>query len=134
MTFAELQALVDAKLNESPDSTKRNDAINDAVDTLWKELCRIDPETYLSLKPDTLALDADIVPFTDLSPDGYLKYSAVSELYGGIYEWDAAAYWDGLAQNELSGIKSLVVRNMKRQDKVTQYRTQDHGYTIWPDN
>jgi len=134
MTFAELQALVDAKLNETPDSTKRNDAINDAVESLWKELCKVDPEKYLSEKPDTLTLDADVVPFDDLGAEGYLKYAAVSELYGGIYEWDAAAYWDSRSKDKLAGIINFVIRSMKRQKSVSPYQPQYIGNTRWPDS
>lgn len=132
--FSEIQDLVDGKLNETPDATKRNAAINGAVMSLWKKLCEVDPETYLSQKPETLALDADIVPFEDLEPNDFIECASASELYGGLYEYDAAGYWDGKAREALHEILVLAVRNMKRQDKVTYYQAQYFGNVRWPNN
>lgn len=122
-TFDEMRDLVDELLNEDPDTTARDNAINDAVGSLWLALAKANPQKYLYQKPDKLTADDDEIPFDDLGPDGYVKYSAAQLLCLKIYEYDAAASWAEQAGIELEGIISIALLSKDRQETITPFQT-----------
>lgn len=134
--FSDMQDLITTKMHEDVDEVALKDAINSAIDALWKKLCEFNPELYLAQQPDPLVLDADIIPFEDLGPDDFIKFSAMAELYDDIYEYDSAEKYGNKAEGELYSIMNLMLQKMERQDSITPHTPREYtaGSVQWSED
>jgi hypothetical protein len=108
-------------LRKNPGKQLMNDAINEAIQSLWNSLVTADAGQYLSRQPDTLLNDSDPIPFDDLTCMEFLKCYALAPLSIANKAFDDATAWQGRAELKRTEVIMEVLQKSIRQENLTIY-------------
>jgi hypothetical protein len=98
-----------------------NDAINDAIESLWQSLILANVGTYLAQKPARLAEDTDLIPFEELSCGRFIKEWAIHLLLLSVFEFDASQVWEGKAEKSRLQALQEVLQSSRREESIEPY-------------
>jgi hypothetical protein len=137
-TLAGLRAKLEKWLREPVDPDLANDAINDAVKSLWGSLVQANVGEYVSRQPADLLNDDDPIPFDEIECLEFLKYYALAPLALSIHETDQAIGWERKAEGESprpsipGGLRQAaileVLAKSRRQERISQFNAVGDPY------
>jgi hypothetical protein len=123
MDLETMRASLARWLLEPVDDDMANEAINDAIQSLWQSIRQANIGDYLSLQPARLVDNEDIIPFDDIAASvEFIRCYALAPLSLAIHENDQAIAWESKAEKKRAEVLLEILQKSKRQESIKPYQ------------